>query len=208
MATRTKPLLSVNGGTCILTRGGVNFKVMRNIMSPVHPAEVQVCVMFQIKSANVRCGFTNKSRAPDLPLGIMMDKTEIDTYYAILVDEGGGLFARRALAHRIFQFDRTDVWWLVEPNYRHTDHQCQMVRREIHSRWKRQSFPLQTGIFQFQPSMAQIHSIWLWCRATLRLCDLFNAFSLFQFCCPWALWFVTQCIRSRFFRTMNVYEQL
>ena len=42
-----------------------------------------------------------------------MDSISLRVFFAILVSDGMDLLLQRALAHRMFMFDKTDRWWIL-----------------------------------------------------------------------------------------------
>jgi hypothetical protein len=86
---------------------------------------------------------------PNLPLGLPLNYFLTRLYFSILINEDHGILVRRALAHRLFRFDRNNIWWSFQTTLR-----CplayQRVMQDIHNRWKHDGFSLHTDMLSNQ----------------------------------------------------------
>lgn len=92
-------------------------------------------------------GAADPSRViPNLPFGVPMNNnTTMEMFYAILTTSDIHRNIQHALAHRMFQFDQTDLWWLVQSKPPTGYENCHAVLHNIQKRVREQAFRLRIG---------------------------------------------------------------
>ena len=129
----------------LLTQYPANQGIIQHERSRVSAAGVM-----QALSDYMETGVEDPSAViPNLPLGVPIDLMVIGLFYTILNlhdDNVWVMKVKHALVHRMFRYNQTDLWWLVQSKpptgYEHA------VLHDIEKRWRDQAFILRMGRYR------------------------------------------------------------